>query len=153
MEQVFKMIDKIDLKVLEALKEDSRATVRTIAKKINMPITTVHNRLRKLKSEQVIKKFTIEPDYEKLNQPVLALVSAVIDHEKLLDNKNGIESLKKKLRGFSGVEKIYALTGDVDIILFVRVASIKELDQFLVKELRNIKGIVKTTTQIVLEDE
>tara|TARA_Y100000310_G_scaffold295961_1_gene327808 strand:+ start:10713 stop:11156 length:444 start_codon:yes stop_codon:yes gene_type:complete len=146
------MIDKIDLMVLEALKDDSRATVRTIAKKINKPITTVHNRIRKLKNDRIIKKFTIEPDYEKLDQPVLALVSAVIDHEKLVDNKNGIESLKKKLNGFPSVEKIYALTGDVDVVLFVRVASVKELDQFLVKELRYIKGIVKTTTQIVLEE-
>lgn len=150
---MFKMIDKIDLKVLEALKNDGRATVRNIAKKINMPITTVHNRLRKLKKEQVIKKFTIEADNEKLNRPVLALVSAVIDHEKLLDSKNGIESLKKKLKGFDCVERIYVLTGDVDIILTVRVSSIKELNQFLVKKLRNIKGIVKTTTQIVLEEE
>ncbi len=146
------MIDNIDLKVLEALKEDSRATVRDIAKRVNMPITTVHNRLRKLKKWQVIKKFTIEPDYEKLNQPVLALVSAVIDHEKLLDSRNGIESLKRKLKGFAEVERVLALTGDVDLILFVRVASIKELDQFLVKKLRYIAGIVKTTTQIVLEE-
>ena len=60
MEQVFRMIDKIDLMVLEALKDDSRATVRTIAKKINKPITTVHNRIRKLKNDRIIKKFTIE---------------------------------------------------------------------------------------------
>ncbi len=146
------MIDPIDLKVLEALKDDSRATVRKIAKKINLPVTTVHNRLQKLKKEQIIKKFTIEPDYEKLNRPVFVFVSAVVDHQKLVDRKTGIETLKKKLRAVSGVERIYALTGDVDLILLVRLESIKELDQFLVKELRNIDGIVKTTTQIVLED-
>ena len=146
-------LDNMDLEVLEALKDNSRATVREIAKKINLPITTVHNRLRKLKKESVIKQFTIEPDYEKLGKPVLALVFASIDHEKLVDTKSGIDSLKKKLHGFDEVEKIFAVTGDIDIILFVRVAGIKALDDFLIKKLRNIKGISRTTTQIVLEED
>jgi DNA-binding Lrp family transcriptional regulator len=53
---------------------------------------------------------------------------------------------------FHEVEKIYAVTGAVDIILFVRMANVKELDAFLIRKLRNIKGITNTTTQIVLEE-
>jgi DNA-binding Lrp family transcriptional regulator len=144
--------DDTDMKVLEVLKENSRATVRYISKKINMPITTVHNRVKKLKKEG-IKKFTIEPDYERLGKGILVTVYASIDHEKLVQGESGIENLKKKLRGFAEIEKIYTVTGDIDLILLVRVANIKELDEFLVKKLRNIKGVQKTTTQIVLEED
>jgi len=145
-------IDDTDMKVLDALKENGRDSVRDIAKKkINMPITTVHNRLKKLRKE-VIKKFTIVPDYEKLGKSVLALVFAGIDHEKLVESKEGLENLKKKLRGFPEIEQI-AVTGEIDLILFTRVKNIKELDEFLIKKLRNIKGIQKTTTQIVLEED
>jgi DNA-binding Lrp family transcriptional regulator len=145
-------LDVIDEKVLEALTQDSRATVREIAKKINAPITTVHNRLRKLRKGGVIKRFTIEPDYEKLGKGILVFVYASIDHEKLVESAHGLNMLKKKLHSFPEIKKIYAVTGDVDIVMLVRVGSIKELDAFLIRKLRNIKGITNTTTQIVLEE-
>ena len=145
-------IDETDVKVLEELRGNGRATVREIAKRINLPITTVHNRLKKLVKNKVIKWFTIELDHEKLGKGMLVLVSAITDHEKLVDSKQGLAWLKKQLHGFHEVEKIYAVTGSVDLVMLVRVASVKELDEFLIRKLRSIKGIMNTTTQIVLEE-
>ena len=145
-------VDDVDVKVLGVLKENGRDTVRDIAKKLNLPITTVHNRLKKLKKGGVIKRFTIEPDYEKLGKGIAVFVSASIDHSKLVEGKKGIDGLKKQLHGFPEIEKIYAVTGEIDLILVVRVGSIKELDEFLIKKLRNIQGVQKTTTQIILEE-
>ena len=147
------MIDALDLRVVDELKADGRATVREIAKRLNEPITTIHNRLNKLRKEKIIRNFTIEPDYEKLGKGVSAFVFASIDHDKLLDGKQGIESLKKQLHSFQEIEKIYAVTGEIDIVLFIRIGSVKELDEFLVKKLRSVKGIQKTTTLIVLEED
>ena len=145
-------IDDIDIKVLYGLKENSRATVREISKKINMPITTVHNRLKKLKNQGIIKKFTIEPDYEKLGKGVTAFIFTVVDHESIGQAENSIEDFKKTMHKLPEVEKVFAVTGDIDWMLLVRVGSIKELDDFLLRKLRAIKGVVKTTTQIVLEE-
>ena len=146
-------IDDTDMKVLDALKENSRATVREISKKIDMPITTVHNRLKKLKIQGIIKKFTIEPDYEKLGKGVTAFIFTVVDHERIGQAKNSIEDFKKTIHQLPEVEKVFALTGDIDWMLLVRVGSIKELDDFLLRKLRAIKGVVKSTTQIVLEED
>ena len=153
MEHLFQMtaeIDNTDAKVLEALKENGRATVREISKELRIPITTAHNRLKKLIKYKIIKKFTIEPDFEKLGKGVLAIVFTSLNHEKL---ENDLSGLKKKLHGFEEVVKVYVVTGEIDLILIVRVANIKELDALLTRKLRNIKGILKTTTQIVMEEE
>ncbi len=147
------MLDKTDEKIIEVLRQNGRATVREVAKRLNLPITTVHNRFKKLRKENAIKKFTIEPNYEMLNKNVSAFVFVTIDHEKLVDAKNGINELKKQLHKLNEVEKIFAVTGDVDVVLFVRVSTIKDLDELLVKKLRSIKGIQKTITQIVLEED
>ncbi len=144
--------DSTDISIIEALKDDGRATVRQIAKRLRLPITTVHNRLNKIKKDGIIKKFTAVPDYEKLGKGILAFVFASIDHEKLVDSKHGIESLKKQLRSIPEIEKTFAVTGEIDLILMVRIGNIKELDELLIRKLRNIKGIQKTTTQIVLEE-
>lgn len=144
--------DKIDVMVLKALMENGRATVREIAREINLPITTVHNRLNKLKKNKTIRKFTIEPDYEALDRGILVFISLGIDHSKLIEGGKGIEALKKQLHGLPEVEKIYAVTGGIDIIIMARVGSIKELDEFLLRKLRSIRAIKNTTSQIVLEE-
>ncbi len=146
-------MDETDYAVLDALKQNSRATVRQISKQINIPITTAHSRLKRLMKEGVIKRFTVEPNYDKLGKAIAAFVFASINHEKLVEAKRGISLLKKQLKGFPEVEHVYAVTGETDLILLVRVGSISQLDEFLIKKLRNITGIVKTTTLVVLEED
>ncbi len=48
-------MNKKDDNILNELKKNSRLTTSQIAKKTNIPITTVHNRILKLKDD-VIKK-------------------------------------------------------------------------------------------------
>ena len=149
----YALTDNVDLNVIEELKRDGRATVRKIGKRLNLPVTTVHNRLKKLVKEGVIKHFTIEPDYEKLGKGISAFVFASIDHEKLVESRHGIEGLKKQLRSFKEIGKTYAVTGEIDLIIFIRIGSVRELDEFLVKKIRSVKGVQKTTTLIVLEED
>ena len=71
-------LDDKDEKILEVLKEHAEYTTRQIAKKTLLPVTTVHNRIIKLRKEGVILKYTIVPDYSKLDKDfvVYVLVSA-----------------------------------------------------------------------------
>jgi len=71
-------MDKKDLEIIEVLKRHSDYTTRQIAKKTLLPITTIHNRIRKLKEEGIIKRFTIELDHKKVGNSfvVYILVSA-----------------------------------------------------------------------------
>ncbi|MBI2133505.1 Lrp/AsnC family transcriptional regulator [Candidatus Woesearchaeota archaeon] len=145
------MNTETDLRLIEALKEDGRATVRELAKKLNLPVTTVHNRLNNLKKNKVIKKFTVIPDFEKLGKGVLAFVMTSVNYDKL-ENKEGLQGLKRQLKRFPEIEKVYVVTGEIDLMLLVRVNTIKDLDELLIEKLRNIKGIQRTVTQIVLEE-
>lgn len=147
------MIDEIDKRVLEELKKNSRATVRQISKSLNLPITTVHNRLRKLQHDKIIKQFTVIPDYDKLDQSVSAFVMVSADHARMGSGKTSLDSFKKELKKIPEIEKMYALTGNVDWVLMVRVKDIKALDYLLINKLRNIKGISTTTTQVILEED
>jgi len=41
-------IDEKDRKIIEVLQEHGDYTTRQIAKKVSLPITTVHNRIKKI---------------------------------------------------------------------------------------------------------
>ena len=66
--------DEKDHQILDILKDHADYTTRQIAKKTLLPITTIHNRIKKLKAEGIIKKFTVKLNYEKLDQNFRAYV-------------------------------------------------------------------------------
>ncbi|NVM53006.1 MAG: AsnC family transcriptional regulator [Candidatus Helarchaeota archaeon] len=52
-------LDELDKKIIQILKEDSRIAYTKIAEKLQVPDTTIHFRIKKLKSSKIIKNFTI----------------------------------------------------------------------------------------------
>ncbi|MHA1378722.1 MAG: Lrp/AsnC family transcriptional regulator [Candidatus Helarchaeota archaeon] len=52
-------LSDLDFRILKLLQEDSRMPLTNIAKKIKVPDTSVHFRVRKLRELGVIKKFSI----------------------------------------------------------------------------------------------
>jgi len=66
-------LDKTDLKIIEALKTNAKQTTSQISKKFNIPITTVHNRIKKLEKNGVIKTYSPVLDYHKLGKFIYAI--------------------------------------------------------------------------------
>ena len=50
-------LDAIDIRILNLLQEDSRLSVRELARKVNLSVTPVHQRLRRLESSGVIDHY------------------------------------------------------------------------------------------------
>jgi len=145
----YKLDDK-DLKIIEILKQHSDYTTREIAKKTLLPTTTVNNRIRKLKSEGVIKKFTIELDADKTGKGFAAyiLISANL---QLLKQKNKTQyDLVKEIKKFEFVDKADIVSGGTDIVALMRVRDVKEFDNALLNKLQNLEGIDRTQSLIVI---
>ena len=87
------MLDNKDLKILEVLKVNSRLSTQKIAKKTLIPITTVHNRMKKLEKEGIIKGYTVILDYKKLGKPILSFILISVVYSSF--NKKFIRDNKK----------------------------------------------------------
>nr|WP_239661662.1 winged helix-turn-helix transcriptional regulator [Bacillus cereus] len=68
------MVDHIDIKILNLLKENSRVQWRDIGKEIHMTGQAVGNRIRKLEEEGIIRAYTILLDEMKLGKSHLAFI-------------------------------------------------------------------------------
>lgn len=145
-------MDEKDKKILKLLKENSKLTTHQISKKTLIPITTVHNRIKKLGKEGIIKKYTVELDNKKIGKNISAYIHIVVDYRLLKEIKMSQYELAKKLKQHEFVEEAAMVTGGTDIIIKVRVKDIDELDDFVTKKLRNINGIEKTQTMVVLNE-
>jgi len=74
-------LDELDHSIIRILKEDSRIAYTKIAEKLNVPDTTIHFRIKKLKRANIIKNFTILISAEKFGFDLGALLKIKIgDH-------------------------------------------------------------------------
>jgi len=144
------MLNEKDTQILTVLKDNAKLTTSQISKLTRIPITTIHNRIKKLEKERIIKNYTLNLDYEKLGKPLKAyiLVSVTpLSHKKLSQ-----EDIGKKIKSYENVETVDIVTGATDLLVQVRAENMKELNQFITNKLRNIEDIDKTETMMGLEE-
>lgn len=138
-------LDEKDLTILDVLKENSSLSIQKIAKKTGIPIATVHNRIKHMKAEEIISRYTIKINHAKLGKKMVAytLIKAApkSDHIKLLH----------AITKHAAVEFGSAVTGAFDLILVVRVADIDELNSIVLKYLRTFGEVAETQTMIAFE--
>jgi len=145
-------LDSKDLKILQILKENSNLTTSKISKKTAIPITTVHNRIKKLEKFEVIKNYTIVLDNKKIGRPLGAYILITVDYKILKEKGISQYNVAEKIKKFDFVEDVSMITGQSDIIAKIRVKDIDEASNFVTKELRNIDGIEKTQTLMILTE-
>lgn len=143
-------MDSKDEKVLEMLKENSKLTTSQIARKTGIPITTVHNRIKKLEKQGIIKNYSVNLNYKKLDLPITSFVSVTTKYTMPSGETLRQENIAKQIRMLKGVEEVNIMTGGTDILLKLRVRDIDELNGFVISKLRSIAGVDKTQTMIVL---
>ena len=144
------IIDKNDMKILEILKEDSSLSTHKISKKTLIPVTTVNNRIKKLRNNGIIRKYTIEIDKSKLGFNLLAYIFINLSNTELKASGMKVEDLIQMIRKNQFIESVEHVTGNIDIVLKMHVKSIEELNDYVVNTLSNYKGIEKTNTLFVL---
>ncbi len=55
------------------------------------------------------------------------------------------------LRRLTGIQSAHPVTGSYDVIAFVQAESMAELGNLLSRHIHRLPGIVKTTTNVVVE--
>ena len=143
-------LDDKDWKILEVLKEHSDYTTRQIAKETLLPPTTIHNRIRKLRKEGIIKRFTVELDHTKIGQGFVVYVLISANLELLKEKKKTQYDLAKELKKFSFIERADIVSGGTDLVAVVRVKDVDEYDKVLLGKIQLVEGIKSTQSLIVI---
>ncbi|WP_026895968.1 Lrp/AsnC family transcriptional regulator [Clostridiisalibacter paucivorans] len=137
-------MDIIDEKIIDVLKENSRATASQISKNVNLSIPAVSDRIRRLEESNIIEKYTIKLNREKLGYKLMAFVFINID---CAPNIHGFREL---IIEFSEVIECHHMAGEYDYMIKVLVSDTTELEDFLSNKLKSIKGVQKSNTLIAL---
>lgn len=132
--------DKIDEKIIDFLRNDSRESFVDIGKKLKLSESAVRRRVKNLVGNGTIKKFTLEVgDANTTSAIVLISVDSTMDTSKV----------STKLTKLQGVKTVYEITGQYDITVIIRASNITEINS-CIDLLRKIPGVTDTNTVIIL---
>ncbi|MEK6810741.1 MAG: Lrp/AsnC family transcriptional regulator [Candidatus Thermoplasmatota archaeon] len=137
-----KLLDDLDVAILRRLNQDARKSFRDIARELEVSISTVSNRVKRLESEGIILGYAPLLDEKKLGYDVLAVIGIRISKGKLLE-------VQRKIAREDKVVEVYDVTGEYDSVIIARFRNTKELDAFI-KKLVAMENVDRTYTQVVL---
>jgi DNA-binding Lrp family transcriptional regulator len=134
-------MDSLDEKIIRILKDNARLSFVEIATKLGISEGTIRSRVKKMVDEGVIKKFTVTT----ASKNIKALIGVKIDI-----NINTSE-VSKKIRDTEGVETVYEVSGEDDIIAIINVMDSDELNS-IIESIRGIDHTQSTKTSMILKE-
>lgn len=137
------MLDDKDFLILNELKENARNSTKQIAMNVDIPRVTVHDRIQKMIKNNIIKKFTLLPNYEKLGLNITVFVFVASNP---YESKISISKIAEEIKSFAGVFEVHIVSGEYDILLKIRGKSFDDVGKKTIAKIRQIKGVGRTFT-------
>ena len=137
------LLDNTDKKILNILTKDCNIPLDKIAKMLDISKSTVHYRIKRLKSEKIIDGYHAKINFSQLGDDFQAIIQIRAKY-----SENYVENLGKELAKIQGVWAIYNVLGDNDFIVMIRAVNRDELMSRL-EEMRKTNLIERTNTTVI----
>jgi Lrp/AsnC family leucine-responsive transcriptional regulator len=145
-------LDEKDMAILSLIQENSKLTARQVAQRIDVPITTVFAKTKRMEELGVIQHYRAILAPETLDAGTAAFVLASVSYRtKVGEVAISQRTVAEEIAKFSEVQEVYIITGDWDLLVKLRAESVDAVGKFVVDKLRLISGLEKTLTCMVFE--
>jgi len=139
-------LDAIDKKLLFLLQEDSTQTTKALSLKLNLSVTAVYERVKKLEREGIVSKYVAIVNRNKVNRGFV-----VFCHLKLIQHtKEYLTKFEQEVTRLDEVLECYHVSGDYDYILKIYVANMEEYREFMVTKLTTLHHIGSTHSTFMI---
>ena len=141
-------LDGIDKRLLAFLQEDCKQTNKELSSKLNLSVTAVYERIKKLEREGIISNYVALIDKKQIDKAFVSFCSI-----KLLQHtQDYVVQFEKEVAKLDEVLECYHISGDYDYLLKVIVADIDEFREFMVKKLTTISHIGSTHSAFMINE-
>ena len=140
--------DAIDTKLLELLQIDCKQTNKELSNKLNLSVTAVYERIKKLENHGVIDKYVALINKEKIDKAFVAFC-----HIKLMQHSQEfVTKFEREVVKIEEVLECYHISGDYDYLLKVHVKDMEAFREFMVKKLTTINHIGSTHSMFMINE-
>ncbi|SLJ96539.1 Lrp/AsnC family transcriptional regulator [Novosphingobium mathurense] len=140
-------LDRIDRKIIAALREDGRMTVTDLAREVGISKTPCQVRLRRLLDSGVIRGFRAVVDPASLGLDHVAFTEV-----KLSDTREqALSEFNAAVRRLPEVEECHMIASSFDYLLKVRTADIRRYRIVLGEKISSLPHVSSTSTFVAME--
>lgn len=150
------VLDSKDLSILALLQKNARITVKEISEQVHLSTTPVHERIKRMEQNGVIKQYATLVDHSKVKRGLMVICYVSLKEH----SKNAGVKFIKTINALNEVIECYNISGEFDFMLKVVAENMDDYYDFHVNRLSPIEnmghvqsvfvmGIIKQTHQLV----
>ena len=143
---VSKVLDGVDVRILDILQKQAELSHTEIAKRVNLSSPAIHTRIKRLENEGYINQQVAILNPEKLGFDLLCFIFITTD----LHQAEELDKLEQALEKMPEVLECQCITGEYDYLLKVANRNRQDLQLFIRK--LNKLGISKIQTNLALRE-
>ena len=136
--------DGTDYEIVALLTANARRSLADIAARVSLSAPAVKRRIDHLEARGIITGYTADVDHARLGLPLQAFI------ELRFRGSMQIDDLTSTVAGVESVRAAWALAGDPDMLVRVRVKNVSQLKD-VVNDLRQTGRVTGTKTMMVLD--
>ncbi|NNG01754.1 MAG: Lrp/AsnC family transcriptional regulator [Desulfobacteraceae bacterium] len=141
-------MDGIDIKILNALYSNARTKNSALARELNMPATTLQERIRRLEEKGIIKGYKVVADLEKLGLNIQAFLAVTLDNHE----SSNIRRFEKSIKDISCIKACYHVSGRFDYLLHTQVQDLQKLGDLVKTGISSLPDFGRCETFIVFSE-
>lgn len=138
-------LDVVDSRILAALREDSRLSVRALAEKLHLSRAGAYARIERLRERGVITGFTIAIDPAAAGLTTTAYVAINIE-------QNTWRRVSEELATLPYLDTISLMGSDFDVLVQVHAPDNASLRTLVLERIQAIPGVLGTRTWLVFDE-
>ena len=139
-------LDKIDKKILEMLQANSKITNKELSNKLNLSVTGIFERIKRLERNEVISGYVALLKPEKVGQAFM-----VFTQIKLVQHtKSNVLKFEAEVVKLAEVLECYHVSGEYDYILKILVKDMESYREFMLTKLTSLEHIGSTQSTFII---
>jgi len=141
-------LDETDLQILKILQKNAKLTTKELADAVHLTPTPVFERQKRLERKGYIKKYMAVLDPEKLGQGLLVFCNVKLKQI----NHEIADAFTRRIMRIPEVSECYNTSGSYDYLLKVRVADMKQYQEFVLTKLGDIENVGSIESTFVMSE-
>lgn len=135
-------LDDVDRRLLSLIAADATRSYAALGEALHLSAPAVHERVKRLKQDGVIKGTVAVLDGPSIGRPLLAFIQ--------VKTRNWATTLEQNdFTGFPDIEEVHTITGQSDVLLKVRTRDTQALEEILAR-IQGFEGIDGTHCIVAL---
>lgn len=142
------ILDETDKKILRLLQVDAHLTLKDISNKINLSLTPVHDRVKRLEKEGIIKKYVSILDKKKLGKNIMVYCQVTLVKQTFEVS----EGFNQAIMEMPEVMECNFISGNFDYMLKIILPDMESYHHFHQKKLSVLPGVSLISSFFIISE-